>query len=113
MSDINKCPFCGGTVEMEYSLHTDSFEFTCNMCGVNVDFERRGRNQQFGVKERSKSEAIKKWNRRTKKLVFYCDETVDIPDCTVRIYRNTQTGEEDWGWFRNDKPPKEIGMVTE
>lgn len=30
------------------------------------------------------------------------DEEETIPNCTVQVLRNTQTGEESVGWWRND-----------
>lgn len=53
------------------------------------------------------------YNRVTKELrtiekintnIF--DEEEIYTDCTVRILRNSITGEIDIGWWQNDKPPK-------
>lgn len=34
------------------------------------------------------------------------DERVIYTDCTVEILRNSVTGQESVGWWRNDNPPK-------
>ena len=103
MNDLKPCPFCGEVkrVGIITSVKDGVYYVACGKCGG------------MGGLEKSVGKAADLWNRRTEQLVFHCDETEDIPNCTVRIYRNTQTGEEDWGWWRNDKPPKEIGMVEE
>jgi len=33
------------------------------------------------------------------------DERELLPDCTVEILRNSVTGQESFGWWRNDNPP--------
>lgn len=33
------------------------------------------------------------------------DEEETIPNCTVQVLRNTETGEESVGWWRNDEQP--------
>ena len=39
------------------------------------------------------------------------DERIVYPDCTVEILRNSVTGKESVGWWRNNKPP--IGTEEE
>lgn len=45
------------------------------------------------------------------------DECRTYPNCTVEILRNSVTGKESVGWWRNDKPPvgkkkRKVRIVT-
>ena len=47
----------------------------------------------------TKAESVSMPNFRQEKI---------YPNCTVQVLRDIKTGEESWGWWPNDNPPRRI-----
>lgn len=54
MTELEKCPFCGGEVILEVNTLSQYF-FSCNGCNLIAC---------FSGKEETEAEAIEAWNRR-------------------------------------------------
>lgn len=91
--ELADCPFCGGPGQLkdEPKPHRHGW-VGCPICKIY---------KQWSF---SPIEAIKKWNSRV--LIFVEPAVYDVEEvhenCTVQIWRNSETGEESVGWFEND-----------
>ena len=57
MTELERCPFCGGKVRIENGV-LDEFVFRCAACGLRASFFRRK------AADRTETKAIEAWNRR-------------------------------------------------
>lgn len=58
MSDIEKCPFCGGDAKCE--KRNSGYQVRCQWCGARGSYVV----EPIGVYGVAREKAIKKWNRR-------------------------------------------------
>ena len=87
MSELLPCPFCGGKAEVMTSAGISTV--CCSGCQTMIGMYP------------SVQKTTEAWNTRYKETAVYDREEV-IEGCTVQIWRNSVTGEESVGWWKNE-----------
>ena len=63
MTELKKCPFCGGTARMERAGNIGLYIVHCTLCGAEVSFFR------CNAADRTQEKVIEAWNRRTADVI--------------------------------------------
>lgn len=102
------CPFCGGPAKLvetrRWPKDLDYAIIAYTPVCSNPDCVIYNADTKY---YKTKQESIEAWNKRSlgnnmQYEINLFDEEETYPDCTVQVLRNSITGSESVGWWRND-----------